>query len=340
MNKTLLTIFHGMICASITCQTTNTITAERNAYRPGDLIVKQQVEFKDPGPSGRGINWDFSMLNPVNEEYKIRYMLRTKTDSTHIVANEHQTSYRYLLANDTVWLYEYQNRTTKMTFTKPEAQLKFPFKYGDSLKSEFEAEGNYCEKVNLIAQGKTYTTMDGTGKLITPTHQTLQNVVRVRRVRDYNEIGIDSASLKLEVYSWYVAGFRYPVFETFITYIQKADSIYEDFKTSFYYPIENPENQYANDYIISRIEKVFTEGSYQPNPVISDLNISFKLTREAKVWFTLHTNIGIPVCQTQVRNRSDGFNNTTINMSNLTTGTYSLYVHVDDMVMKQVIIKK
>ena len=41
-----------MLCMGINRQTTHTITADRKIYRPGDLIVKQQVEFKDPGHSG------------------------------------------------------------------------------------------------------------------------------------------------------------------------------------------------------------------------------------------------------------------------------------------------
>lgn len=323
------------------------LTTERNAYRPGDLIVKQQVEFKDPGAAGRNITWDFSMLNLVNEKYKIRYLLKTKSDSTQLVVNEHETKYRYHLKNDTLWLKEYENRTTKMTFDQSEAQLKYPFNYGDSLFSVFSGTGIYCEKVDLIAQGKTYATVDATGELITPTKITLKNVTRVHRLRDYSEIGVDSALLRFETYSWYVTGYRYPVFETFISNIIKKDTIQEDFKTSFYYPVEDmvnlaadPVNEDLKYEETNDIYSVFTEATYMPNPVVDNLLISYKLTRSANVWFSLHNAAGILIHQTSPRITPEGFNSIEINMSQQIPGSYTLYVHVDDMLVKQVIIKK
>ena len=328
-------------------QTILPLTADRNAFRPGDLIIKQQVEFKDPGPSGKNIAWDFSMLNPVNEKYKIKYQLKTKSDSTQLVANEHETKYRYHLKNDTLWLSEYENRTTRMKFEQPEAQLKFPFNYGDSLFSVFSGTGIYCEKVDLIAQGKTYVTIDATGELTTPTKVTLKNVIRVHRLRDYTEIGVDSALLRFESYSWYATGYRYPVFETYISSIVKKDTIEDDFKTSFYYPVEDmvnlaadPANENLKYEETNDLYSVFTEATYMPNPVVDNLQISFKLIRPATVWFSLHNNAGIPMKQTTAMELPSGANSTNINMSNLMTGTYTLYVHVDDKVMKQVIIKK
>jgi hypothetical protein len=77
-----------------------------------------------------------------------------------------------------------------------------------------------------------------------------------------------------------------------------------------------------------------------PNPVVNDLHINFKLTRAANVWFTVHNNAGIPLCQTSPQNLPEGYNNTTVNMNGLITGVYSLYVHVDDMVMQKNIVKK
>ena len=37
-----------------------------HALRAGDVISKQQVEYKDPGRSGKDVLWDFSQLDPVN----------------------------------------------------------------------------------------------------------------------------------------------------------------------------------------------------------------------------------------------------------------------------------
>jgi hypothetical protein len=87
-------------------------------------------------------------------------------------------------------------------------------------------------------------------------------------------------------------------------------------------------------------EAVFTEATMLPNPVVTNLYINYKLTRSAKIWFTVHNNAGIPVRQTVPQAKPAGYNYTTINMSNTITGTYTVYVHVDDMVLQRVIIKK
>jgi len=41
------------------------LTAEDNAYTAGDVIIKQQVEYKDAGISGHGVVWDFAFLQPI-----------------------------------------------------------------------------------------------------------------------------------------------------------------------------------------------------------------------------------------------------------------------------------
>ncbi|HLP04036.1 MAG TPA: hypothetical protein VK152_01280, partial [Paludibacter sp.] len=120
------------------------------------------------------------------------------------------------------------------------------------------------------------------------------------------------------------------------------------FSTSFYYPPGLQISQIQTDPLSSPplsgepegAASVFTEGQYMPNPVVDNLLISYKLTRPAKVWFTLHNNIGVPQCSTSPGNMPEGYNTTTVNMGSLVTGTYTLYVHVDDMVMKQVVVKR
>jgi hypothetical protein len=91
---------------------------------------------------------------------------------------------------------------------------------------------------------------------------------------------------------------------------------------------------------VSEILGVFTEATWQPNPVVSSLTIDYKLTRGATIWFSVHNNTGNPVCQTSPTQKPAGQNRTIIPMGHLLTGTYTVYVHVDDMVMVQTVIKK
>lgn len=328
----------SQVASTVSAQIPN-LTSNKNSYQPGDVIVKQQVEYKDPGCSGRDVIWDYSLLTPVNEQYKIRYLYRTRQDKSIFTINEHNTNYLYKHERDTLWLCGYNNRTISMIFNKPEAQLKFPFFYGDSLYSEFEGSGTYCQTLDVNAKGVTYSTIDAVGKLILPQQYTLDNVIRVHRERMYSDVGIDSALLNLETFSWYVDGLRYPVFETFVSTIIKADSVYENFKTSFYYPLDEIEKNSVNDVNKSETEQIFTEAKLLPNPVINNLSISYKLTRQAQIWFSVHDNGGVLVQKTPPQSMIEGYHEISILMSGLNSGTYTVYIHVDNIVIKRVVIK-
>jgi hypothetical protein len=157
----------------------------------------------------------------------------------------------------------------------------------------------------------------------------------------------------LDTWAWYAEGIRYPVFESVKTNIIKKNRKQGEqgkdttvFTTSFYYPPELQTSQVRTDPILENAEilqvaeTVFTEATMLPNPVISELYISYKLTRPAQIWFSVHNNSGVPVCQTAPQTKSIGYNYTTINMSNTLTGSYIVYVHVDDMVLQRVVVKK
>ncbi len=344
----------SLLGISIFAQHPIRITAKRNAYRAADQIVKQQVEFKDPGSSGKKLSWDFSMLQPINEEYTLNYFIPDSTFMEKLCGLEHNTRYYYLQRNDSLWSTGFENFTTYMEYTKPELNMHFPFAYGDTLYSTFEGEGEYCHRLKLAVKGYTRVEADAEGKLQLPDFETVKKALRVHTERYYTETGKDSSEIRLDTYAWYAKGIRYPVFESIKTNrIKKGKRENEQvldttvFSTSFYYPPEKQLSQIETDSLpeeteeeATGIEAVFTEANLQPNPVTSNLYITYKLTRPAIVWFTVHTNIGIPVCQTPPQHLPEGYNNTTVKMNHLITGTYTLYVHVDDMVLQKVVIKK
>jgi hypothetical protein len=49
------------------------VRREFNLPRAGDRVVKQQVEYKDPGRAGANVVWDFGQLKAVNAEYRLSY---------------------------------------------------------------------------------------------------------------------------------------------------------------------------------------------------------------------------------------------------------------------------
>lgn len=353
MDKISCLLLAITISSSITGQVQ--LTKERNAYRASDQLIKQQVEFKDPGSSGKNLIWDFRMLQPVNEEYPLKYFIPDSTRMDTVCGMEHHTRYYYCQKRDSVWATGFENATTLMEYHVPELRMKFPFSYGDTLFSYFEGDGEYSRRLKLHVKGYTRVEADAEGELLLPDFETVKNALRVRTLRYYTQTGKDSTEMLLDTYSWYADGIRYPVFESIKTDIIKrkrnsngSESVRDTtiFTTSFYYSPVLQTSQVQTDPIPEEEEQetgaaaVFTEAKLLPNPVVQQLHIQYKLVRDARVWFTVHTNGGIAVCQTLPQDLPEGYHNTLINMGHLTTGTYTLFVHVDDMVLQRVVVKK
>lgn len=351
MKEKILFFTFSFIAIILNAQNSQQLNIIRNAYRVSDKIVKQQVEYRDPGSCGRGLFWNFGMIQPINEEYSLSYLPKAGIDTNLICGLEHNTRYYYRQQKDSIWATGFENSTTYMDYVKPELRLKFPFVYGDTLFSCFEGRGQYCHRLSLKVTGFTRVEADAEGELLLPNRETVKKALRVHSLRYYTETGKDSIEMVLDTYAWYAAGIRYPVFESIKTnLIKKASKQAKDttvFTTSFYYPPELQISQIQTDPVPEDITEsetgvtsVFTEAKYMPNPVVSDLQISYKLTRSAKVWFSLHNNAGILQRSTTTQNMPEGYNNAIVNMSGLIPGTYSLYVHVDDIVIREVIIKR
>jgi len=44
------------------------VTSQANRPRPGDNLVMQEIEYPDPGKSGKNIVWNFGKLMPVEKK--------------------------------------------------------------------------------------------------------------------------------------------------------------------------------------------------------------------------------------------------------------------------------
>jgi len=356
MKKLTLSIVTGLMAVALHAQSSHSLTTDRNAYRAADQLVKQQVEFKDPGSSGKSLTWDFQMLQPINEEYSLKYFIPDSTNMLQLCGQEHNTRYYYRQQRDSLQATGYENSTTYMEYTQPELRMHFPFAYGDTLFSCFTGKGEYCHRIPLVVKGYTRIKADAQGELLLPNFETVKRALRVRTLRHYTETGKDSVEMTLDTYSWYAAGIRYPVFESIKTTLSKKGDKKDEngesmndttvFSTSFYYPPEKQTSQIETAPIpeetnadVVGAAAVFTEAQLMPNPVVDNLYIKFKLTRSAKVWFTVHNNTGIALCQTAAQNLSEGDHDTSVRMSGLIPGVYSLYVHVDDMELKINVVK-
>ncbi len=359
MKKTLLTLSISLfVCVVLFSQTPLKLTHVGNAYHAGDSLYKYQVEYKSPGSMGKELEWDFTKLDILDDNYLIKYFHPDTIDTARICGMEHRTRYYYRQECDSLWATGFENYTTLMDYTTPELKMKFPFSYGDTLYSEFTGEGMYSNMLQLGVKGFTRVKADAEGSLKLPNLQgrtlrthTRRHYTQVKTRNDPNPFreadtiprnNNDTLQMTLDTYSWYMKDIRYPVFESIKSTLHLSGKAKMDttvFYTSFYYtPEELP--PYVEEPDIPEIEKVFTEASFAPNPVENDLNISYKLTREALVQFSLHSSVGQPLRQTSPQTQNEGYHFIQIPMGTLPKGAYTLYIHVDDMVISKVVVKK
>jgi hypothetical protein len=358
MKKITLSLFSiPLMVISLQAQNLHKLSTERNAYRAADQLVKKQVEYRDPGSSGKNLTWDFRFLQPINEEYALNYFIPDSTNMLRLCGQEHNTRYYFRQQKDSLQAVGYENSTTYMEYPTPELRMRFPFAYGDTLFSYFVGKGQYCHRLELAIKGYTRVEADAEGELLLPKSETVKKAMRVRTLRHYTETGKDSVEMTLDTYSWYAAGIRYPVFESIKTTLskkgdkkdEKGESMKDTtvFRTSFYYPPEKQTAQVETAPIPEDKTEaelgaaaVFTEAQLMPNPVIDNLYIKYKLVRSAKVSFALHNNLGIPQRNTSPQQLGEGEHSTTVPMGGLIPGVYSLFVHVDDMILRENVLKQ
>ena len=355
MSRNLIIRF---ICILIFLSQTDFIQAQTNHFtelikitnlpRAGDSLVKQQVDFIDPGVAGTNITWDFRRVNPVNEYYNIRY-LTTTPDSSRMAGIEHGTIYSYVVKGDSLLHTGYENSTTIMNYSSPELRLRFPVRFGDILSSDFEGEGEYCQIITLHVSGKTTITADATGTLITPLGLTFKNVLRVKSLREYLQTGLDSLTMKLESYAWYSPGNRYPVFETVKTVTKKTGKRETEHKVaSFFYP--PPEKAFlladTSNWTLQElpddlnsIDRLLTNIKLIPNPVQAWLNIEYNLTNDVVVSFKVFDNKGTLRYSLPETFKEAGNYSERINMNGFDPGIYLLNVFTDKMVKVIKVIK-
>jgi len=230
---------------------------QNNMFRGEDVIIKQQVKYKNPGRAGANVLWDFGKQEAINEKYKLSY---TQSEEDSVVTGcEHNTLYHYLQRNDSLYSLGYENPTTLMHNQRPELLLTFPFSYQKRIEGYYYGTGNYCRRLDLTAQGKTVTWGDAYGMIILPNGDTLQHVLRVRSLKTIAEkmlpyvqkdsviqpvvnidsihyhLNNDSVYMQVETYRWYADGYRYPIFETVESITYKNQKPFKHFNTAFFY---------------------------------------------------------------------------------------------------------
>lgn len=246
------------------------INQQHNLLRPGDEIIKQQVDYKDPGRSGENVIWDFGKLKSVNDEYSLVYTSPVLQESSYyvmgydtiqynntnqnslIIGTEHNTMYYYQLKDNQLLLLGHENPTNLLHYTQPVVAATYPTNYKQSQTNSYQSEGIYSGKIPFDTKGSITTQADAYGAIILPSGDTLNHVLRIKTIQSISEIirsinpaMNDSLEMVVESYKWYSKGYRYPIFET-IKAINTSDTTnVQEYQTAFFFPPQ--EHLYLDD---------------------------------------------------------------------------------------------
>lgn len=341
-----------------------------NRIRSGDEIIKQQVEYVNPGESGINCVWDFSQLNTINSAYSLLYsdppLINDSTyimgyttfpkkeisDQELIVGTEHNTMYYYRLKEGVLYLLGHENSTVKLEYITPRVIFNYPLNYGDKeVSSAYQSEELYSSSIKRRSEGTNTVLADAYGKLVLPTGDTLSPVLRVKSIQRIGDT-LNMPYKAIESYCWYTKGYRYPVFETIKCKDLNTNKLI--FATAFYYPIQ--EQFYIKDEVqndgwniidkeIDRRENIISLKDIMtcriyPNPVETTLNLEYELKVDAKVTFELYTISGNLIKATTPKFKLNGSHKEQIDCSAFLSRNYVLRIIANKAFANEVIIKK
>lgn len=223
----------------------------------------ERFEIPLPKISGLGdsLFWNYSKTQ-LGQRSVVRYQ---SVGDSIAFKHENKGILCYFQTADTLKISHYNRLGEDLTFYRPEIRGIYPILLGDSISFPYYAEGNYGRIAYLRNCGITSLVADGTGTLITPETDTIQNIIRIHyhtkggltfdksfsvksfsSLKDsslisdptiFNHCKTDSITFYSDCWQWYAPGYRHPVIERQDHYVLKNGTLVDSLSTAYYSPI-------------------------------------------------------------------------------------------------------
>jgi hypothetical protein len=304
MKKTFTILFLFSIILSTNGQIS--LTFDNQAIVVGDSHHFILADKTDEGSAGADQIWDFSGLKKQGD--LTSYMLDasqtasgTSIPEATSVIKEWENYFYFRVSKNLMEEYGLASCNTVYKYDKPLIKIKFPFNYGNSCEGLFHGTDVSNQKNQL--QGSYKIEADAYGKLLLPDNVVIDNVLRLKSVR--NDIS-GTSSITTTTYRWYSSDVRYPLLT-----IIKTDNggktntsitaYYADAKTSLKSATvadSNIENELVDN-------DNFTLSIY-PNPYSEKLFINYRLYKQSDIKIEVVDNTGKSIYSIQHPNQSEG----------------------------------
>jgi Secretion system C-terminal sorting domain len=212
MKKTYLFIASLIICSI----NLNSQTVLRNNTH--GIVIGTSHDFiftnnKDEGLSGANVIWDFSDLVPANKNLTSHMLNPSNLDKSveiiqaNAVIEEFGNHYYFKVTDKGMEQYGTVCCNTVTKFDVPFLKLKFPFAYGDKVSGNYSGT-QQSQNAKIAVNGTYEVAGDAYGTLILPGNIAIDNVLRVKQTRTFNN---ESNGITEITYRWYTDDVRYPL---------------------------------------------------------------------------------------------------------------------------------
>ena len=301
------------------------------------------------GGSGKDVIWDFSYFTGDTLHDKSIF-LNNSLNQFYKIENRELKS--YVLADEILGQNMYQDRLTKITYSKRKMVMKFPFEYGDSITSSFEGNGTYCGDHLIKVIGNVYIHADGFGKIILTDKDTIDNVLRVYTLTTTamalgkNTAEIDSTNLKQEIeekYEWYIKDRRYPIYTTVsktsfsnLEAVAKSSFTYVSLPKKYLDVVERNSNEETKKEDDNR-QRNEIKFDYVVECENEQVKISYTSNKDVNIIALISNAQGMLFKKVRHNAKKNENGNIIINTNGLRRGIYILYINVEGKVYSNTI---
>ncbi len=291
-----------VVCCWQTMSAQVPISSEANSFRAGDKLCKVQVDYVAPGDCGPSEVWTLGQITKKSKDF----MQTIASARDTIAIFEHGRIQHYLVHGDTLVDKGEQSRRAFCLYSQERPMLRYPFQYGDSLAGSFIGKGRE-ENINTTRSGWGYSVADGMG-MLTDGDDTIPHITRIHFFDDYTDTYYTGDTIDFHIrcdrYSWYCAGYRYPIMEStrWTSVVEDSVVLPFDSVTFLFLPVMQMElaEDAVNDSILNQVTIAdAANAAAQPSTKSALTSINAGLSADGTrldICYTLDGESGIDFC--------------------------------------------
>lgn len=307
-----------------------------------DMVITKYVE---PGISGKNVTWDFRDLEITK-------------DFTGQVENVNMTKGAALFNNSNVALQEFNNLfffdankkgiiqhgymsasgRVSINYDIPFVKMQYPFTYGSSFSNPFSGTYNQQDNPIGVIQGTSTVEGDAIGTLLLPNNRVLENVLRVKEVKAYEQnLNNRPYNIVTTTYRWYVENHRFPVLVLINSTIEyESGRNYTSTQAAYNANVVNPSKDSPMDIYVGEISL-----DAYPNPYKEFVTFRISLEDDAKINLSVYDVSGRKLTTLKKGNAHAGINEFTFSGKEIGvgSGTYIAKLVVNGKVMTKRVVE-